>query len=410
MYNIEDINQFKNMCSNISILMLDDEVMITDSYRDVASRFYNNVAISNNPKEVLENYEVGKYDIIYTDLNMPQMNGVDLIHAIKQIDHKQKFIIISASDESDKLLELLSLNISAFLVKPFNLNRFIEVSIEQVSIILQSRLMKKETLELQKELKDITKEKKEQEMMLIQQSKLAQTGEMISMIAHQWRQPLSSMTTLIAGLRTRLELGIYEKQDNPFEVISSDLYKAFDKMEASATFLSKTINDFRNFYRPSNEKNRFNIYEAISSVFAMLNLHSSIRVNITCSSKEESNVETFEGELKQVFMSIINNAVDALVEKKISNPNILVSILIEEEKILISIADNAGGIPGTIIDNIFLPYFSTKSKKNGTGLGLHMAKTIIEEHIKGTLKVENSNDSQGAEFIISIPKYTDKDI
>ena len=405
MYNLEDIRQFKEMCEDVSILMLDDEEMITQSYGDIASRFFDFVEISNNPVEVLQNYDAQKHDIIYTDLNMPHMNGIELIRAIKKINVHQKFIVISASDDIEKLLELLSLNVSGFIVKPFNLQKFIEVSMDQVSIILQNRLRKEEQLKLREELLNVTEEKVEQEEMLIQQSKLAQTGEMISMISHQWRQPLSSITTVVAGIKTRLELGVYENKENPLDAITSDLLKAFEKIETTASFLSKTINDFRNFYSPDKKEALFNIYNSMRTVFEMLNVDQhSIDFTIECVNAERTNVVTFESELKQVLLCIINNAVDALKENNISSPKVSVSIESLENVVVIYIRDNAGGVPEDIIDNIFLPYFSTKTEKNGTGLGLHMAKTIVEEHIKGYLSVVNSNVFNGAEFVIHIPK------
>ncbi|EDZ61427.1 multi-sensor signal transduction histidine kinase [Sulfurimonas gotlandica GD1] len=408
--NLEDIKQFKQMCLNISILMVDDEVELTKYYKEIAQRFFESVDIANSGAEALEMFKQNKYDIIYTDLNMPGMHGIELIKKVKEINPKQKFIVISASNESEKLMDLLSLNISGFIVKPFTINSFMHVSMEQISIILQAKLLLEQANELNKDIVKITKEKQDQEQMLIQQSKLAQTGEMISMISHQWRQPLSSITTTLSGLKTRLDLGIYEEEENPVEAITADFNKAFEKIEDTAIFLSKTINDFRNFYRPDNKKTTIDICDAMDSVLRILNPNgNNIEVDYKCADVDNREVYTFEGELKQVFISIINNAVDALLEKNITDAKISIYITQDADNIVVSIADNAGGIPENIIDNIFLPYFSTKSEKNGTGLGLHMAKTIIEHHVNGSLSVKNSEVSNGAEFIISIPKSKEKD-
>ena len=408
--NLQEINQFKNMCKNISILMVDDQVELTKYYKDVAGRFFESVDIVNSGQEALERLKQNHYDIIYTDLNMPIMNGIELITKVKKTNPKQTFIVISASDETDQLMELLSLNISGFIVKPFTIDKFLHVSMEQVSIILQSRLLEEHSHKLNKEIVKIKREKENQEKMLIQQSKLAQTGEMISMISHQWRQPLSSITTILAGLKTRLELGTYEKKENPLLAITNDFTKAFERIEDSASYLSKTINDFRNFYRPDNEKKLFNICDAIDSVVRILNIDDNrIKINYECMiNTADMNVLTFEGELKQVFISIINNALDAAQEQNIDEPKIFISVNEKGSDILVSIADNAGGIPMDIIDNIFLPYFSTKSEKNGTGLGLHMAKTIIEHHVNGSICVENSEVTNGAEFLITIPKSQER--
>jgi signal transduction histidine kinase len=408
--DLDEIKQFKQMCINISILMVDDEVELTKYYKEIAQRFFESVDIANSGAEALEMFKENRYDIIYTDLNMPGMHGIELIKKIKEINPKQKFIVISASNESEKLMELLSLNISGFIVKPFTINNFMHVSMEQISIVLQSKLLLEQADELNKEIVKITKEKQDQEQMLIQQSKLAQTGEMISMISHQWRQPLSSITTTLSGLKTRLDLGIYEEEENPIAAITADFNKAFEKIEDTATFLSKTVNDFRNFYRPDNKKTKVDICSAMESVLRILNpSENNIEVDYECADVDTRDVYTFEGELKQVFISIINNAIDALLDKKTTKAKISIYITQEVDNLIVSIADNAGGIPEDIIDNIFLPYFSTKSEKNGTGLGLHMAKTIIEHHVNGSLNVKNSEASNGAEFIITIPKSTKKD-
>lgn len=406
----EDIEQFKQMCLNISVLMVDDEVELTKSYKKIALRFFESVDIANSGTQALEMYKQNKYNIIYTDLNMPGMNGIELIRKVKKINPKQTFIVISAGNESEKLMELLSLNISGFIVKPFKTSNFLHVSTEQISIILQSRLLLEQADELNKEIVKITKEKQDQEKMLIQQSKLAQTGEMISMISHQWRQPLSSITTTLSGLKTRFDLGIYDDKENPVEAISTDFNRAFHKIENTAKFLSKTVNDFRNFYRPDNEKTAVDICNAMNSVLRIINPHeNNIEVNYSCLTVAGREVFTFEGELKQVFISIINNAIDALLDKEIVNPKISIEITQKDDNLIVSITDNAGGIPEDIIDNIFLPYFSTKSEKNGTGLGLHMAKTIVERHSNGILSVKNSKAFNGAEFTISIPKSKKKD-
>lgn len=402
---IEDIQQFKDIAQDLSILMVDDEVTLTSNYLGIAQRFFKHIDIANSAIEALGYFEQDKYDLIYTDLNMPGMNGIELIHALKKVDPNQKFIVISASDDSNKLMQLLALNVSGFIVKPFSIDNFIHISREQISILLQSRLIRKQTNQLQNDLLKVTQEKQTQENMLIQQSKLAQTGEMISMIAHQWRQPLSSITAQLSNLKTRLDLEMYAHEDNPFLAFSTDFFNCYTQVEESVVFLSTTINDFRNFYRPDNNKKLFKICDAVESVLHMLNLEKrQIDVILKCEEYRNCEVYTFESELKQVIMSILNNAADALMEKAIKEPKVSISIEEKDENLILCIMDNAGGIPDDIIEHIFLPYFSTKNEKNGTGLGLHMAKTITEQHLRGTLSVKNSPHFGGAEFTIKIPK------
>lgn len=403
---LKEVEQFKQISKDLSILMVDDEVTLTENYLGIAQRFFKHVQIANSADKVIECFEKKRFDIIYTDLNMPGIDGIELIQTIKKIDPKQIFIVISASDESDKLMQLIGLNISGFILKPFTIDNFIQVSMEQTSILLQSRSIEEKSEQLHNDLLQVTQEKQVQEKMLIQQSKLAQTGEMISMIAHQWRQPLSSISAALATLKVRIELDTYEQSKSPVTEFSSDFDETHKKVENTVGYLSRTIDDFRNFYRPDNEKKLFKLCDSLESVLGMLNLKNrQIEVVLKC---EKFEIYTFEGELKQVIMSIINNAADALLQNVIKEPKVSISTEGKDDNILLCIMDNAGGIPENIIDDIFLPYFSTKDEKNGTGLGLHMAKTIIEKHVKGSLSVKNSTQFGGAEFMISIPKTTEE--
>lgn len=407
----EEIELFKQMCSEVSVLMVDDEVALTNDYKGIAERFFQHVEIANSADEVIKCYDKKKYDIIFTDLNMPGMDGIELIRTIKKLEPKQVFIVISASDESDKLMKLLGLNVSGFILKPFSIDNFIHTSMEQISILKQSNLMEEKTKQLHVELQQVTQEKNDQEEMLIQQSKLAQTGEMISMIAHQWRQPLSSISAVISTLKMRLELDLYQKESNPMDAITSDFYETHAQVENTVGHLSATIKDFRNFYRPDNKKKLFDVCESMQSVFNMLKIQTGeIKMALDCTQSHDKMVFTFESELKQVFMSIINNSIDALNDKSIDSPRISISIEDKDDYIFIYISDNAGGIPESIIKSVFLPYFSTKNEKNGTGLGLYMAKTIIEKHVEGTLDVKNSTIFGGAEFTISIPKSREESL
>lgn len=399
-----ELTELKEMCRDMSVLMVEDDIALADSYKTMAAKFFKSVSVVYDPFEAIEQHRPGKFDIIYTDINMPGMSGIEMICEIKKHDKDQKFIVISASDESDNLLNLLKLNISAFILKPFGIDNFIQTTREQVSVILQTRRMAQKASRLQEELREVTKEKDEQERILIQQTKLAQTGEMISMIAHQWRQPLSSITTLVAALKTRLELGIYEKSPDPLKALTTDLYEMFGQIEQSAEFLSKTINDFRNFYRPDNAAKTFSAIDAVESVLRMLVVDNE-KITLTREYCKEcdATVTTYEGEFQQVLISIINNAKDAMAENGIKEPKLDITVSKTDGSLCIRICDNGGGIPEDIIEHIFLPYFSTKSEKNGTGIGLHMAKTIIEHHLNGSLSAANNPVEKGACFSLIIP-------
>lgn len=234
---------------------------------------------------------------------------------------------------------------------------------------------------------------KEKERQMLQQSKLAQMGEMISMIAHQWRQPLTAISARVNNLLFKIMLG---------ENISNELLeKELNKIGEYSQHLSSTIDDFRGFFKDDKKKEFISITDAVNSTLAIVQISTENKgINIITDLQCTTAFETYANEIKQVVLNIIKNAEDALLENNIENPTITIQSVCDlncNNPTLI-IRDNAGGIPQEIKDKIFDPYFSTKIEKDGTGLGLYMSKTIIEEHCGGKLSVENDKD--GAVFKI----------
>lgn len=236
---------------------------------------------------------------------------------------------------------------------------------------------------------------KEKESLLIEQSRMAAMGEMISMIAHQWRQPLSSIGTAISNLKLRINMKKYDK--NSFE-------NKLDDIENYLKYMSNTIDDFRNFFKKDKEKELTNIVYITKLALEMVQ-EGFEKYNIQIENKNSKKMPTaflYKNELLQVIINILNNAKDAFMDKE-EKEHKLITIEYEdfERKQKIIINDNAGGISKKIIRKIFDPYFSTKDDKNGTGIGLYMCKTIIEKHFDGKIKVSNKNGGACFEIIIS---------
>ncbi len=247
-------------------------------------------------------------------------------------------------------------------------------------------LIQKEKLK-QKVEEEIEKNKIKDEH-LMQQSRLAQMGEMISMIAHQWRQPLSAISAASGAMNMKARLNKIDKET---------ILKLTDKITQYAQHLSTTIDDFRGFFKPNKEKQKVTYTELIDGVLNIAEI-SLKNKNIKLVKKLNSDIvfETYSNEIKQVILNLIKNAEDALIERNVKNP--VLKIITEDRKLYVK--DNAGGISEDIIDKIFDPYFSTKTKKDGTGLGLYMSKMIIEDHCGGKLSVKNGK--RGAVFIIEL--------
>ncbi len=258
--------------------------------------------------------------------------------------------------------------------------------------------LKKEIKLLNNSLKDKVKDEiqknKEKETMMLHQSRLAQMGEMISMIAHQWRQPLNNLSILNQTI-------ILKYKTNK---LNSDVMEYF-KLNSSKQInnMSDTIDDFRNFFKPEKEKIEFYInnviVDTISIIKPILKQNKITLVNHCTENKYK--ILGYPNELGQGIINILNNAKDALIDNQIETKEIIISTNQIENNIILKIQDNAGGISENIIEKIFDPYFSTKDDKNGTGLGLYMTKIIIENHMSGEIKV--SNIDNGAMFEITLP-------
>ena len=235
--------------------------------------------------------------------------------------------------------------------------------------------------------KNIIKDKQ-----LIQQSRLAQMGEMISMIAHQWRQPLSVISAIAITLNVKAELDKADKET----VI--DFSK---KISEYSQHLSSTIDDFRDFYKPDKEKENTTYTALIESVLRIVETEiSTYGINIIKDLQCDNEFYSYPSELKQVILNILKNAQDVLIEKNIQNPYIKIVTYTKDERLILEISDNGEGVADDIIDKVFEPYFSTKLDKNGTGIGLYMSKLIIQEHCNGKLSVENTQE--GAMFKITL--------
>jgi signal transduction histidine kinase len=236
-------------------------------------------------------------------------------------------------------------------------------------------------------MKLLEEEKLQAERITIHQNKLASMGEMISNIAHQWRQPLTHLSYIIMNINTAHK---HKKLDDIYLKNKSD--EATDQLE----YMSQTIDDFRNFYSPQKEKTQFSTKQEIQKAINIVS--SSLKAkNITIEVLgSDINYHGYSTEFSQVILNLITNAKDALIQNNTKEPKIIITI----KKDLISICDNAGGIDNKIKEKIFEPYFTTKSK--GTGIGLYMSKTIIEKHFNAQLTQKNQNNGSCFDIKLNI--------
>jgi signal transduction histidine kinase/ABC-type nitrate/sulfonate/bicarbonate transport system substrate-binding protein len=234
--------------------------------------------------------------------------------------------------------------------------------------------------QLEKRIKEEVEENLKKDRLLSQQQKMISMGQMIENIAHQWRQPLSIITTSISGIKVKKMLN---DLDDEF------LYKTLDSVMNTSQYLSNTIDDFRYFFKPQKEKEKFYLEKCCNKTIDLLRPNFiENNINVICKA-DEVEIFGYETELIQVLINILNNSKDALSLLENEEKLIFINISEENGKALIKVKDNAGGIPDDILDKIFEPYFTTKHQAQGTGIGLYMCQEIIYKHMNGYINISN---------------------
>ena len=267
-----------------------------------------------------------------------------------------------------------------------------------IKLATQVEIKTSQLQDINESLEETVQEKIEEliqkDKILTTQSKQAVMGEMITMIAHQWRQPLSSITLQISNLEFKKLLGE--------EMSDKEITSTLSEISDTIIYLSDTIDDFQTYFHPDKELTSIDINKLLKKIlnFTLPRLKDNhIKINID--NNANILVTTYMNELTQVILNLLNNAIDALMKLYIQKQEIIISVEDKNKNISILVRDNAGGISEETLPHIFEPYFSTKGK-NGTGLGLYMSQMIIQKQFNGELSVESS--SKGSTFTITIPK------
>ena len=268
-----------------------------------------------------------------------------------------------------------------------------------IAILYRQRFLKRVNEKLQNKVEEKTKELKEinsqleerikkeveenlkKDRLLSQQQKMISMGQMIENIAHQWRQPLSVITTNASGMKLKKELN--DLDDDFF-------HNAIDSVLNTSKYLSNTIDDFRYFFKPQKEKSDFSLESCIEKTIDLLNANFLERNIKIISRIDDVNIFGYETELIQVLINILNNSKDALQTLESENRLIFIEVKKDGKKAIIKIKDNAGGINPEVIEKVFEPYFTTKHQAQGTGIGLYMCQEIIYKHMNGHIDISNT--------------------
>jgi signal transduction histidine kinase len=390
-----------NSLENLTILYAEDEPTIQEGVRETLKLFKINVVCAKNGMEALELYKEQEQniDMILTDIKMPKLDGLSLIKQIRKNDKFIPVVITTAHQETNFLKSSIEFGISAYVLKPIDIYQLRDTLIKAIEPkILKDRLIGKN-----KKLQIEIKKNKEKSELMISQSRFASMGEMINMIAHQWRQPLASIGTASFNLKYKIQTKKYDLSTKEGQEEQASFFtNKLNEIEHYVQNLTTTIDDFRNFYKTDKKLVNTNINEPINGALKII-LKSlktnNIAVNLQLKSTKKINI--YENEVMHVILNILKNSQDNFLENTKELMKIDISTTDLEHQVEILVSDSGGGIGKEIIDKIFEPYFSTKKEKNGTGIGLYMSKIIVEKHHKGTIKATNIDN--GVTFKITIP-------
>jgi len=397
--NIRATNIDNAIVSNIDngIIVLDDELNIYayNKWLEIYTKISEKDAVGK------------KLDTLF-----PQINTRTLIRKIKAtivmgtpsfyIASASKYLIpIKLNQLKNYFFTYMQQDVSIVLYNADEKKVFLIIT-DQTTMTHTQALLKENILKVEELNINLLKEKKlvqEQHEKLLSTSRSAAMGEMISMIAHQWRQPLSVINTAIA---------IMKVQKNITGTITDETQiRSFNQIEKTVVYLSDTINDFRDYFKPNKDISEVNLSNIFNkSIFFLETEMQDLNISYQHDIDTELTIRTYKNELLQSIINIIKNSIDAFNEKKIVDKYIKILLLQSDNKhIIINIEDNAGGIEPKILKNVFEPYFSTKNK-NGTGLGLYMTQTIINEHLEGNIDI--SSQENKTIVTIKLPKNKDK--
>ena len=348
----------------------DNSVVITDSDKNITyvNNAFEKTTGYSKEEAIGQNPRILKADMLdqsfYTDLN-------------DKLDHQKNWDgeFVNKKKNGEIFYEKASI---VPIVMNNELNGFLAIKLDITNYIKQNNDLLKQ-IENSKKLEN---ENKQKEGIMFQQSKMASMGEMLENIAHQWRQPLSLISTSASGMKVQKEFN--NLSDKEFEHFTDTIIDATQHM-------SRTIDDFRDFFKKNVKKEKINLKTNLEKTLLLLESKFKNKNIAIIKNMKDLEIIGLDGELMQSFMNIFANAQDVLLESNINKKLIFVDIYKEDNFAVIKIKDNAGGIDEDIIKHIFEPYFTTKHQSHGTGIGLYMTYEIITKHHHGTIEVKNNN-------------------
>jgi len=382
------------MKSKPIILIVDDETVNIDLIAPLLMDTYQ-IKVATNGEDALKIANNSNLALILLDIKMPQMDGFEVAMRLKKSEQSKNIpiIFLTASSDEESIEKGYRYGGSDYITKPFKIKELLSRVDREIKLHSLIRELEELNSNLETRVQSAVEENRKKEQLLESQSKAAQLGNMIGTIAHQWKQPLNVLS---------ISAGTLLLKQNNNTLRPEDVIKSVNNIKEQITYMSNTISDFKNYFTPSKLNSDFDPIHTLEDTLRLISPRlKHHQISVVIEPHEPICIKGIENELKQVILNLINNAIDALVEKRVENPKIEMQISHNAKYGFVKIADNAGGIsPSMLPDKLFESYTSTKGE-GGTGIGLHISKNIIEKSFNGSIEAYNKN--QGALFKITLP-------
>jgi signal transduction histidine kinase len=351
----------------LRLLYVDDSKTARRFFETILKPYFKEIDLAEDGDVGLQIFNKKRNDIVITDINMPNLSGIEMARFIKRIDHNTPVILTTSFSEEHFLIESIKIGVNGYIKKSANPEELLETVYESAKILFQQ-------IELEK-----------REKIMIQQSKLSSMGELLINIAHQWRQPLNFMGLTLEDLRGTYEDG--ELDGEYLEGVISDTNKFLRNM-------SETIDQFANYFAPEHTKERFKVVDAVKEALKMQGISAEgSKIGTFLEISETLQLNTYRQSFVQSLMHILKNSKEAIEKTEPEEALIQIKAMkIDrglDEKFVIEICDTGGGIDEGIAEKIFDPYFTTQFQTQGRGMGLYISKITVEEHLLGHLTASN---------------------
>ena len=389
-----ELESILKITKKLHVMYVEDNDTTLNFTSQLFENFFEKIVIATDGHQGVELYQNNRdIDLIITDINMPYLDGISMIEEIREDGFRGDIIILSAYSNTEFFTKTIRLGVSGYMLKPLELDALIDV----LKPLTEKIILKNENRDYQERLEERVEEEIEKtrirDVMLSREARYASIGRMIDAIGHQWKQPISIINSYLDSTKYKFK--------NNIEINREDILNVCVKIENQLTFQIETLDEFRSFFRDDDVFEDVQLLQLFKSISILIqDSLAQEKIELDINIEKKTMIKTNIKQLQHVFINIIDNAKDAYKNCHKCDKSIKIRSTSDNLFVTVSIEDNAGGIDESHLVNLFNPDFTTKKATGGSGVGLYLAKQIVEK-IGGSISVKNGE--RGAIFSIILP-------